>query len=308
MKPDAEPTLIEVSDNDLIFDEIDSQQSLASLVEIDGDTYGANTTVHTAYDLLNSTDGHKVTSIHFGGNGYQQGAVDGLISTKPLMPGESYSFDQERTSHRKANAYEDYVACFTMGSLIASPSGLRPVETLSAGDMICTLDHGPKPLRWVGRRRVLALGRYAPVHFAAGAIGNTRAFEVSPQHRMFLSGLCVDIHFGFSEALAPAKAFVNGASITRRFGGWVTYFHLLFDQHEIVFSEGVASEALLLTAPNLITFGDAASSEAHGLFGLGFGLMEPARPCLRVSEARCISPTAIRGLSTRDDDSFGRVA
>jgi hypothetical protein len=148
MKPGADPTLIEVSDNGLVFDELYPQQSLASLVEIDRDTYGANTTVHTAYDLLNSSNGHKVTLIHFSGNGYQQGSVDGLISTKPLMPNESYSFEQERTSHQKVNAYDDYVACFTMGSRIASPSGLRLVETVSAGDIISTTAHN-RCVGWV---------------------------------------------------------------------------------------------------------------------------------------------------------------
>ena len=296
MKPDADPTLIEVSDSDLVFDELDSQQSLANLVEIDGDTYGANTAVHTAYDLLNSSNGYKVTSIHFGGNGYQQGAVDSLISTKPLMPNESYCFDQERTSHQKVNAYDDYVACFTMGSRIASPSGLRSVETLSAGDIISTLDHGPQPLRRVGKRRVLALGGYAPVHFAKGAIGNKRPLEVSPQHRMFLTGPHVEMYFGFTEALALAKAFVDGAAVTRRLGGWVTYFHLLLDRHEIVSVEGVASESLLLTPPNFSTFGDPAAAEVGKLFGFRVGRMESARPCLRVSEARCIAPWAILEL------------
>ena len=80
--PGATPTLIEITDNEAVFDEIDGSQSLTNSVNIDGTAYGAGTTVHTAYDLINTGSGHKVTSIHFGGNGYEQGAVHGLVSTE----------------------------------------------------------------------------------------------------------------------------------------------------------------------------------------------------------------------------------
>lgn len=40
-----------------------------------------------------------------------------------------------------------------------------------------------------------------------------------------------------------AKDLVNDGSVRRVEGGMVTYFHLLFDEHEVIFSNGLASES-----------------------------------------------------------------
>ena len=54
-----------------------------------------------------------------------------------------------------------------------------------------------------------------------------------------------EVLFGDSEVLIAAKDLVNDGSVTRQNGASVTYYHLLFDQHEIVFSQGLETESFL---------------------------------------------------------------
>lgn len=288
----ATPTVIEIADNDAAFDEVDTtQQTLASAVTIDGTSYAAGTFVSAAYDLINSSNGHMVTGVHMGGDGYQQGAIQGIASTVPLVAGQSYTFDTERTSHNQNNPYADYAACFTQGTMIATPEGETPIEALKLGDLVLTHDAGPQPIRWIGQRSVLALGKFAPVRFEPGALGNSRALEVSPEHRMLIASAAAQLYFGEDEVLAPAKSLVNGGNITRRTGGSVTYFHLLFECHQIIYAEGIPSEALLASSESLALLAPDAVAEARALFPelCKMPEMQAARLCLRPYEGRLLA-------------------
>lgn len=134
-------------------------------------------------------------------------------------------------------------ACFTLGTRIAVPGGQRPIEALAVGDLVLTLDHGAQPVRWIGRREVEAKGDDAPVRFAAGTIGNQRALCVSPQHRMLVRSAMADLLFAAPEVLVPARHLVGQAGITCAPRPSVTYMHLLFDRHEILWAEGSLSES-----------------------------------------------------------------
>ncbi len=271
----AKPTLIEISDNDLIFDEVDGSQTLTESVDIDGESYAAGTTISTAYDLINSDTEHKVTSFHLGGNGYQQGAVDGLISTVPLEGGETYSFDVERTSHKQDNAFEDYVACFATGTLIETASGPRPVETLVAGDLIQTLDHGPQPLRGILGTQIpsTALHNKAnlrPVVIAKGALGRnlpSRDLRVSPQHRIVANSPIVERMFGISEVLVSAKKLVGlpGISVDNSLNA-LSYFHLVMGRHEIIFAENTPTESFFPGPLGLASLPPEQRVEIEALF------------------------------------------
>ena len=52
-----------------------------------------------------------------------------------------------------------------------------------------------------------------------------------------------ELLFGESEVLVAAKHLLNDMTVIRRTGGEVTYVHLLFDEHQVVYSEGLASES-----------------------------------------------------------------
>lgn len=52
-----------------------------------------------------------------------------------------------------AGIFDTDIVCFTRGTMIACPEGLRAVEDLKPGDLVITRDHGPQPIRWIGGRR-----------------------------------------------------------------------------------------------------------------------------------------------------------
>lgn len=135
--------------------------------------------------------------------------------------------------------------CFTPGTMIATPDGLRAIETLKAGDQVETLDQGAQPIRGILADRFRAAGDLAPIRFATGAIGNTAPLLVSPQHRILVSGWRAELYFGQDEVLAAAKHLVNGDTVRQVPGGMVTYIHLVFDRHQIIFGQGIPSESCL---------------------------------------------------------------
>lgn len=138
--------------------------------------------------------------------------------------------------------------CFAAGTLIGTPAGPRRVEDLAVGDLVDTLDHGAQPIRWIGATPVLGLGTQAPVHIKAGALGpNLPAQDmmVSQQHRVLIRSAIVQRMTGQAEALIAAKALVSlpGVSIRQSIEA-ITYVHVLFDEHEVVMSNGAPTESL----------------------------------------------------------------
>ncbi len=283
LKIGATPTLVEVTDDDAVLDEVDASQVLTNAIDLDGTNYAAGTTINAAYDLINTTTGHKVTSFHFGGDGYQQGAVDGIVSTVLMVPGQSYTFNTERTSHQKNNQYTDYVACFVDSTPIETPNGPVPAGQLKEGDLVITLDHGLQPLRGVLSQTVAAIGAKAPIVFPAGALNNAEQIIVSQQHRMLMSGACAEMLFGESQVLVPAVFLAEHGLGYRRSGGTVQYMHLVFDAHEIVFSAGCASESFLPSDQGHLP--PAVRGELLDIFDNQIMPEQAARKCLRRHEA-----------------------
>ncbi|WP_166417210.1 Hint domain-containing protein [Cochlodiniinecator piscidefendens] len=139
----------------------------------------------------------------------------------------------------------DTIPCFVAGTLILTPDGEFPVETLQPGDMIETHDHGAQPLRWIGRRTVPAIGNFAPIRIRAKTFGDHETLLVSPQHRVLIRDSLAELLFGETEVLVAAKDLVNDHSVRAMEGGDVEYVHLLFDQHQVIYSEGLATESFL---------------------------------------------------------------
>lgn len=133
--------------------------------------------------------------------------------------------------------------CFTKGTLIQTDRGHKPIEDLQVGDLVMTQDHGLQPIRWIGSSVVKAHANLAPIMIKEGALGNASDLMVSPLHRMLISDWRAELMFGEDEILVAAKHLINGDTIFRKPGGVVEYFHMMFDQHEIVYAEGCASES-----------------------------------------------------------------
>lgn len=182
--------------------------------------------------------------------------------------------------------------CFTPGTRIRTPAGSRPIETLAPGDLVDTIDHGPRPLRWIGRRTVDGTGEFAPVRIAKDALGNYRALVVSPQHRLLVSGWQAEVLFGAAEVLVAALHLVGRPGITRTPVAEVEYIHLLFDDHEIIFAEGAASESF--HPGSILLEGDRALyAEIMSIFpGLAARVhcdLPAARPVVSGREARILA-------------------
>lgn len=136
---------------------------------------------------------------------------------------------------------------FARGTRITLPDGQQaPIETLQPGDMVLTRDHGPQPVRWVGQATLRAQGSFAPVLIPAGVLGNMGDLVVSQHHRMFiyLSGRAQLLPT--PELLVPAKYLVDGEHIFIREGGFADYHALAFDDHEIIYAEGIPAESLMV--------------------------------------------------------------
>lgn len=213
------------------------------------------------------------------------------------------SWDGTEYSGSYVATRDDPFICFRSGTLIETALGERRVEGLIPGDLVLTADHGLQPLRWIGSRTLSGLGRMAPIRVAAGALGNRRDLWLSPQHRLLVSDWRAQLFAGEEEVLVSACHLLQGDLIHRDPMERVTYVHLLFDQHEIVFSEGIPSESFHPGSYGLGLLSDAVRDELLELFPemdaafAGFG--QAARTCLTGQEARLVlgRPPARQGRS-----------
>lgn len=185
------------------------------------------------------------------------------------------------------------VVCFAAGTLIETENGPTPVQNLRAGDRVMTRDAGLQNLAWTGERRVAAIGDLAPIVIAQGALGNTRELLVSPQHRMLIEGWRAELWFGETEVFVKAKDLVNGDGIYKRVGGEVSYHHIMFDDHQVVFAEGAASESFHPGPMALGSLEHGPRDELLKLFPQLATISTPAMPAARMSlkgyEAVCLS-------------------
>ena len=156
---------------------------------------------------------------------------------------------------------DDAIICFSAGTCIQTANGERHIETLRVGDHVVTRDNGLQTIRWIGRKTVRATGALAPISFAKGTMGNHGELLVSPQHRMLFKD-----NAGSGEILIPAKRFVDDFHVTTRYGGMVTYVHMLFDRHEVVYANGAPSESFYPGAGELETLTEKARHEIFTLF------------------------------------------
>lgn len=158
----------------------------------------------------------------------------------------------DRTHTAAGNAEAGGVICFTPDTLIATPAGPRLIRSLRAGDRVLTKDNGPAEILWAGSRRMTGARLYAmphlrPVRFRAGAFGVGRPepdLLVSPQHRMLLRGPSAQALFNTPEVLVRAQDLLNDLTVTVDYAVRdVTYVHILFEQHNIVFANGLETES-----------------------------------------------------------------
>ena len=178
---------------------------------------------------------------------------------------------------------ETIVSCFTPGTQIATPYGLRAIETLDKGDLVITRDHGPQAIRWIGQRRIGGAqlagdAALQPILIRQGALGQglpERDMLVSRQHRMLVCGPRAELLFGSDEVLVRAHHLTCLPGVSAVEVPEVTYLHMMFDRHEVVVADGAWSESF---QPGERSLGGLDGDERQELFKIFPELQDQAVP------------------------------
>ncbi|MDX5411979.1 MAG: Hint domain-containing protein, partial [Rhodobacterales bacterium] len=182
--------------------------------------------------------------------------TDGLAGNEGIaflgLSPDGTSFTQENTG----------VICFTAGTAIRTPAGQVLIEDLKIGDLVTTADNGPQPIMWIGKTRfgpaqLAARPNLRPILIRQGVLGVERDLLVSPQHGMLID----DDHLARATHLAAAVKGIRCAHGRKS----VTYFHLMFARHEVIFAENAPSESFY---PGPMALGMMEASARHDLLTL----------------------------------------
>lgn len=193
--------------------------------------------------------------------------------------------------------------CFTRGTEILTPSGARAVEDLSVGDRIVTRDHGAQQIRWIGSTHLPATALAArpdlrPVKIKAGALGPdtpVRDLSLSRQHRVLVRDWRADVLFGSPEGvLTPAFTLINDRDVRVDDGGadGVEYFHIAFEGHEVIYSEGLETESFHPAADTVSVLTEPQRAELYAIFPeleVGVASMPAARVGLKGRDGRALT-------------------
>lgn len=191
--------------------------------------------------------------------------------------------------------------CFTPGTLIATPQGERPVEDLRPGDPVMTRDNGIQTVCWTGGRGLTGAelqrqGHLRPVRIRKGALGGglpERDMMLSPNHRILVASDQTQLYFEEREVLVAAKHLTGTPGIATAQVPWTTYIHIMFEQHEVVLSNGTWTESFQPGDYSLAGIGNAQRSELEQLFPdlktpLGVASYQAARRALKGYEAKLL--------------------
>ena len=171
------------------------------------------------------------------------------------------------------------VVCYAAGTLIRTPRGDVPIETLTAGDVVVTASGEYRPVKWVGHRVIDCRGHsnpkaVLPVRIAAGAIGPNQPSEdllVSPAHT-----ICVDL---LGETLVHAAHLVNGASIAQIEVDEIDYWHVELESHDLLVANNLAAESYIEMANRAFFVEGGATLPAYAA-GVGRTFDDFCRPVM----------------------------
>ncbi|MFN2306120.1 MAG: Hint domain-containing protein [Paracoccaceae bacterium] len=166
--------------------------------------------------------------------------------------------------------------CLTAGTLIDTPLGPVPIDDLKVDDLVTTMDSGDQPIRMIHKRTFSGLAlrsrrKLWPVCIQAGAMGfglPSRPLWVSQQHRMLYRHIRVPLMFGEDAVFVRAKSlaasleevYVDSSLDT------VTYYHLVFDHHEVIFAEGTPTESFHPGPEGIAALDPDARAELFAIF------------------------------------------
>lgn len=175
-----------------------------------------------------------------------------VLPLDPLDPGRDHilvSVDPPPDTIRLADITS---VAFARGTRITLADGRQhAVESLAAGMKVLTRDHGAQALRWVVHRTVRGVGPYAPVVIPQNTLGNAADLALSQHQRLFIYQRGSDRLTETAEMLVRAHYLVDDEQIFVRSGGFVDYYTLVFDRHEVIYAEGIPVESLQVSTSTL---------------------------------------------------------
>lgn len=263
---------IQIADDDTDFRDNDRGQTLDGDQTVDGASHDDGTKVEAEYGftVTDGVDTWTLVAFNVNDSSVSYSTVEGVAviggpgefppAGVPLTVTDAFDHPDFQASEYATPT------CFVRGTLIETAQGDMPVEEITDGTQVWTLHDGFQPVRWRCHRLMPAAGRHAPICFAPGTIGNTRALLVSPQHRVRVSDWRTELFCAADAALVAAVDFVNDVDVTRRFGGFVEYHHIMFDRHQIVRSNGALTESFHPGAIGVAGLEDAAAAELFTIF------------------------------------------
>lgn len=186
-----------------------------------------------------------------------------------------------------STTYDTAITCFCRGTVIETASGNTPIEALKAGDLVMTMDNGLQPILWIGSTKVnadqmAANPKLRPICISAGAISPglpTRDLYVSRQHRMLINSSVAKSQFNDEAVL------ISTIKLTALPGIYIDdvqneteFFHILFDEHQVIYSNGAPSESLLLGQEAHKALPKDAVAEIRSLFPQLFSSQNQVNP------------------------------
>jgi hypothetical protein len=246
------------------------------------------------------------------------GAAVGLpilaSGSKPAKADHDHDHDHDEHEHRHDH-HDPH--CFLIGTRILTPRGEVPVEEMTIGALVETLN-GPLPVKWIGRHRFRKVASsswhssVAPIRVAPFALDDqypNRDLYLSPWHSLLFDGV-----------LIPVKHLVNDRSVVQAKMDdreVIEYFQIELETHGVVFAEGAPAETLLTTnregfanfveyerlygseerparkpfAP--IVFGYGGRAELQGLLRLALSPIVDVRDPVQRARARIVTRTEL---------------
>lgn len=197
--------------------------------------------------------------------------TDGTVPSNDTLDAD---IDLQGNQAGDVNDVDPVVPCFTQGTLIATKSGGVPVERICVGDRVLTRDNGFQKVRWVGLRAISSaymhvFRKLRPVVIKKGSLGpNTPDTDlvVSPNHRILLKDPSAELLFGEHEVLVAAKHLLMRPGVHRMDPVDTDYVHILFEQHELICSDGAWTESFYPGLHALKGFQQEQRNELYALF------------------------------------------
>lgn len=222
---------------------------------------------------------------------FPEGSFD--LATMDLFPNGGVPMD-----YTGIDPNEPPAICFVNGTHIATGNSEVAVEDFNVGDIVMTSDNGSQTISWIGKRSMPGNtpAHLMPIRIKASALGAglpKRDLLVSPQHRILVNDWRAELLFGEPEVLVAAKHLVNDDTI--RVAADLEefeYFHILFDSHQTIYSEGLPTESFHPGDMAMNSLSEASRNEILELFPeLADGVENygpAAHPSLKSFEAKAL--------------------